>query len=124
MQKYNKGVSHRDTPLFLFRNPVAAEGFSFALVTSSALPYAVEVVGGGIHQRRVVGEDASLEVAVAFAFHAYAGTCEVGGTDVGGSTVKIIILKCTLGQSLRSNLLHNPGYLSKSSRKFSPGSLA
>ena len=88
MQKYNKGVSHRDTPLLLFRNPVAAEGFSFALVTSSALPYVVEVVGGSIHQRQVVGEDASLEVAVAFAFHAYAGTCEVGGADVGGSAVE------------------------------------
>ena len=87
MQKYNKGVSHRDTPLFLFRNPVAAEGFSFALVTSSALPDAVEVVGGGIDQRRVVGEDASLEVAVASAFHAYAGTREVGGADVGHRTV-------------------------------------
>ena len=117
-------MSHRDTPLFLFRNPVAAEGFSFALVTSSALPDAVEVVGGGIDQLGIVGEDAGFEVAVVVAFHADAGTCEVGGTDVGGSTVKIIILKCTLGQSLRSNLLHNPGYLSKSSRKLSPGSLA
>ena len=88
MQKYNKGVSHRDTPLFLFRNPIAAEGLPFALGTTSALPYAVEVVGSGIYQLRLVGEDAGLEVAVVVAFHADTGTCEVGGADIGYSTVE------------------------------------
>ncbi len=88
MQKYNKGVPHRDTPLFLFGNSIAAEGFSFAFGTSSPLPDAVEVVGGGIRQRRVVGEDTGLEVAVVVAFHAYAGTCEVGGADVGFRAVE------------------------------------
>jgi hypothetical protein len=62
--------------------------FSFALGTSSTLPDGVEVVGGGIDQLGVVGEDTGLEVAVVVAFHTYAGTCEVGGADVGGSTVK------------------------------------
>ena len=88
MQKYNKGVSFRDTPLFLFGNSISTEGFSFALGTSSPLPDAVEVVGGGIHQRWLVGEDTGLEVAVAFAFHTDTGTCEVGGANIGGSTVE------------------------------------
>ena len=88
MQKYNKGVPHRDICLFLFGKSVTAEGFSFALGTSSALPDTVEVVGGGIHQRWFVGEDFGLEVAVVVAFHAYAGTCEVGGADVGFRAVE------------------------------------
>ena len=88
MQKYNNGVPHRDTPLSLFGNPVTAEGFSFALGTSSPLPDAVEMVGGGIDQLGFVGEDAGLEVAVVVAFHAYAGTREVGGADVGGGAVE------------------------------------
>ena len=88
MQKYNNGVPHRDTPLSLFGNPVAAEGFSFALGTSSPLPDAVEVVGGGIYQRWFVGEDSSLEVTVVVAFHAHASACEVGGADVGGGAVE------------------------------------
>ena len=77
MQKYKKGAPHRDTPLFLFGNPVAAEGLPFALGTSSPLPDAVEVVGGGIDQRGFVGEDAGLEVAVVVAFHAHAGAREI-----------------------------------------------
>ena len=88
MQKYNKGVSFRDTPLFLFGNSISTEGFSFALGTSSPLPDAVEVVGGGIDQRRFVGEDAGLEVAVVVAFHTHACAREVGGANIGGSTVE------------------------------------
>ena len=88
MQKYNKGASHRDAPLCLFCNPVAAEGFSFALGTSSPLPDAVEVVSGGIHQRWFVGENAGLEVAIVVAFHTHSGTGEVGGADVRGSAVE------------------------------------
>ena len=41
MQKYNKGVPHRDIPLFLFGNSIAAEGFSFALGTSQTVPNAI-----------------------------------------------------------------------------------
>ncbi len=37
---------------------------------------------------------------------------------------KTISLKCTREQSLRSNFVHSPGNRSKSSLKFSPGSLA
>ena len=87
LQKYEIGAPHRDALLSLFGNPVAAEGFSFALGTSVPLPDAVEVVGG-IDQLGVVGEDAGLEVAVVVAFHAYAGACEVGGADVGGGAVE------------------------------------
>ena len=46
------------------------------------------MVGGGIHQRRLVGEDARLEVAVAVALHAHAGSREVRGADIGGGTVE------------------------------------
>ena len=53
-----------------------------------ALPDAVEMVGGGIDQLGVVGEDAGLEVAVAFAFHTHACAREVGGANIGGSTVE------------------------------------
>ena len=88
MQKYKIGAPHHDAPLSLFGNPVAAEGFSFALGTSMALPDAVEVVGGGIYQLRFVGEDAGLEVAVVVAFHTHAGTCKVGGADVGDGAVE------------------------------------
>ena len=88
MQKYKKGAPHRDAPLSLFGNPVAAEGLSFAFGAVGSLPDAVEVVGGGIDQLGFIGEDAGLEVAVVVAFHTYAGTREVGGADVGGSAVE------------------------------------
>ena len=88
MQKYKIGAPHHDAPLSLFGNPVAAEGFSFALGTSMALPGAVEVVGGGIYQLRFVGEDAGLEIAVVVAFHTHASARKVGGADVGGGAVE------------------------------------
>ena len=46
------------------------------------------MVGGGIHKRRIIGEDAGLEVAVVVAFHADVSTSEVGGTYVGGGAVE------------------------------------
>ena len=88
MQKYKTGAPHHDAPLSLFGNSVAAEGFSFALGTSMALPDAVEVVGGGIYQLRFVGEDAGLEIAVVVAFHTHASARKVGGADVGGGAVE------------------------------------
>ena len=46
------------------------------------------MVGGGIDESRLVGEDAGFEVAVALPFHADAGTREVGGANVGHSAVE------------------------------------
>lgn len=46
-------------------------------------PHAVELLTGSINQCLVVGEDSRLEVAAAAALHAYAGSCQVGGADVG-----------------------------------------
>ena len=59
----------RGTPLFLSGNSVSTESFTLATGTSSTLPYAVEVVSGGIHQQRFVGEDTRLEVTIIVAFH-------------------------------------------------------
>ena len=73
---------------FLLGNSITAEGFSLALGTSVPLPDAIDMVGSGIYQRRFVGEDTGLEVAVIVAFHTHTGTCEVGRTDVGGSAVE------------------------------------
>ena len=69
-------------------NPIPTEVFPLAFGTVGSLPDGVEVVGGGIDKGRVVGEDTGLEVAVVVAFHAYAGTREVGGADVGGGAVE------------------------------------
>ena len=69
-------------------NSIPAKILPFAVLTAMALPNPVEVVGGGIDQLGGVGEDNGLEVSAVVAFHTYAGTCEVGGADVGGSTVK------------------------------------
>ena len=68
--------------MFLFGDSVSTEIFPFAFGAMVSLPYAVEVVGGGIDQLGLVGEDSGLEVAVVVAFHADAGTREVGGADV------------------------------------------
>ena len=53
-----------------------------------SLPDGGEVIGCGIDQRRHVGEDAGLEIAVVVAFHTNAGTCKVGGADVGDGAVE------------------------------------
>ena len=69
-------------------NSIPAKILPLAGFAVEPLPDGVEVVGGGIDQRGVVGEDAGLEVAVVVAFHAYAGACEVGGANIGCSTVE------------------------------------
>ena len=69
-------------------NSIPAKILPLAGFAAMALPDGVEVVGGGIDQLGFVGEDAGLEVAVVVAFHAYAGACEVGGADIGGSAVE------------------------------------
>lgn len=69
-------------------NPIPTEVFPLAFGTVGSLPDAVEVVGGGIDQGGLVGEDSGLEVAVVVAFHTHAGTREIGGADVGGGAVE------------------------------------
>ena len=72
---------------------VAAEVLPFAFLAVSPLPYAVDMVGGGIHQHGVVGEYAGFEVSVALALHADAGTREVRRTDIGGGAVEYYYLE-------------------------------
>ena len=69
-------------------NPIPTEVFPLAFGTVGSLPDGVEVIGGGVYQRRLVGEDTGLEVAVVVAFHTHAGTREIGGADVGGGAVE------------------------------------
>ena len=69
-------------------NSIPAKILPFAVLTAMALPNPVEVVGGGIDQLGLVGEDTGLEVAVVVAFHTYAGAREVGGADIGGGAVE------------------------------------
>ena len=53
----------------------------------SAAPNAVELPWGGFNKCWLVGGDAGLEVAAA-AFHAYSGSCQVGGADIECIEVK------------------------------------
>ena len=62
---------------------VPAKGFSATLLTRQAVPYSVELVGGGIDQRRVVCEDSRLEIARRSPFHAEPCAGQVRRTDVG-----------------------------------------
>lgn len=105
-------------------NPIPTEVFSLAFGAMGSLPDAVEMVGGGIDQLGVVGEDTGLEIAVVGAFHTEAGSCEVGGADVGGSAVENHYLEMHPWAEPPLQSTPQSGYLSKSSRKFSPGSLA
>ena len=50
-------------------NPIPTEVFPLAFGTVGSLPVGVEVIGCGIDQLGVVGEDVGLEVADVFAFH-------------------------------------------------------
>lgn len=69
-------------------NSISAKILPLAFGAVGSLPDGVEVVGGGIDQLGVVGEDTGLKVAVVVAFHTHAGTGEVGGADVGGGAVE------------------------------------
>lgn len=53
-----------------------------------SLPNPVEVVGGGIDQGGLVGEDARLEVARRRALHSHPGAGQVGRADVGQRAVE------------------------------------
>ena len=67
----------------LLHDRVAAEILPAAVPASESSPYRVEVVHCRSDERRVVREDARLEVAPASGFHSHAGTREVGGAYVG-----------------------------------------
>ena len=67
---------------------ITAEVFPLAVAAVKSTPYAVEVVGSGIDESGLVGEDTGLEIAVALPFHADAGTCEVGGADIGHGAIE------------------------------------
>lgn len=69
-------------------NSISTEILPLAFGTVGSLPDGVEVVGCGIDQRWFVGENTGLEVAVVVALHTHAGTCEVGGADIGYSAVE------------------------------------
>ena len=59
-----------------------------ALHAFAAAPHLVKLLYGGRNHGGLVGEDARLEVAVAVALHAHAGSCEIRGADIGGGTVE------------------------------------
>ena len=61
---------------------------ALAFLALAATPHLVKLLYGGVHQRRLVGEDARLEVAVAVTLHAHAGSREVRGADVCRLEVK------------------------------------
>ena len=63
-------------------NPIPTKLFPLATLAGAALPDVVEVVGGGVNELGFVGQDAGFEIAVAFAFHAYACSSKVGGADI------------------------------------------
>ena len=60
----------------------AATGFA-----GGADPDGVELFYSGLNENGVIREDASFKVSPSRAFHAEAGTGEVGGADVGGFAV-------------------------------------
>ena len=80
MAKIQSGYAKRWLRIKFSRSDdaVAAVGLTSAFAAVRAHPYAVELVGGGFHERGVVGEDAGLEVPAQRAFHADAGTGEIG----------------------------------------------
>ena len=67
----------------LLHDRVPAVFLPAAVLASESRPYRVEVVHCRSDERRVVREDARLEVAPASGFHSHAGTREVGGAYVG-----------------------------------------
>ena len=103
---------------------VWAEVFALTGFAVFAYPNVVKLLHGQLDDLWIIGQDARLEIAPIAALHADASTREVSAADVHSSQSKTSILKCTLGHSTRSNRSYSTGYLSKSSRKFGPGSLA
>lgn len=89
--------------------PIAAKHLPTAFSAVQAVPYGIELVGGGIDQRGVVGQDACLEIAGRRAFHAGACTGQIGRADVGDLAIEDQHLEVSLGQSLRFSPLHSAG---------------
>ena len=50
-------------------------------------PYFVEFLGGGVQDGGFVSEDTGLKVAAEGRFHAHAGTCEIGASDIADEGV-------------------------------------
>ena len=72
----------------LFHNRVSAAFLPATVLASESSPYRVEVVHCRSDERRVVREDARLEVAPASGFHSHACAREVGRTYIGLLPVK------------------------------------
>lgn len=72
----------------ILSNPVSAEVLAFAVLAAEPLPDGVKVVGGRVDQLRLVGEDAGLEIAVAFTLHADTGTGKIGGANISHRAVE------------------------------------
>lgn len=53
-----------------------------------ASPDAIKLLTGGINQRCFIGKYSGLKVAAVAALHAYAGSGEVGGANIGGLEVE------------------------------------
>ena len=92
---------------------VWAEVFALTGFAVLAHPDVVKLFHGLLDDLWLIGQDASLEVTLIAAFHANAGAREIGTADIH-----------LLTHSTRSNRSYSTGYLSKSSLKFGPGSLA
>jgi hypothetical protein len=61
---------------------VCAVCFAFAVFTMLTRPDRVEMVGGGINQREVIGQNTRLEVALAIGLHPNASTRKVCRADI------------------------------------------
>ena len=65
--------------LFLFRNDrVGTVLLSAAVLAAESGPDGVELIDGGLHEDRIVGEDARFKIAGTGSFHPQAGAREVG----------------------------------------------
>ena len=61
---------------------ITAVCLAFAGFTVLTRPYSVEMVGGGIDQRKVIGQNTRLEVALAIGLHPNASTRKVCRADI------------------------------------------
>ena len=61
---------------------VATIGFALAIFAIFARPHSVEMVGSSINQRKVIGQNTRLEVALAIGLHPNASTRKVCRADI------------------------------------------
>ena len=62
--------------------------FPAAFSAMQTMPYGIELVGCGVDQRRIVGEDARLEIAGRRAFHPEPRSRQIGRADVGDLAIE------------------------------------